>query len=71
MKIKEMSDDHISNAIKYWKRQLILKPQASYMGTSDMAENSCEQEDRYNDEIGEYIEDVIRSLEIEINLRIK
>jgi len=69
MNTKEMSDSHILNAIRYWKRHLSCKPEANYMGMSDVGEDWCEQENRRNDETEKNVINIIKKLEKESAVR--
>ena len=69
MNTQKMSDNHILNAIRYWKRHLNCKPEANYMGMSDVGEDCCEQENRRNDEIEKEVITTIKKLEKEVSLR--
>lgn len=63
MKLREMTNHHIVNAIRYWKRELECQPQeAYYMGDSEYAESAVECENRHNRELAENISNLIKRL---------
>lgn len=70
MKIKEMTDRHLANAIRYWKRQLACQPEEQYyMGDSDYVESVVESENEQNRIMAEKIDNLITRLEKEAKLR--
>lgn len=57
MKITEMTDQHLLNRIKFFERKLNEKPEhASYMGDSEYASDSVDQENKHNEWVAEQIE---------------
>ncbi len=70
-KIKEMSLQHLSNAIPYWEKRLSQQPEAYYMGDSEYAEMAVECENRHNEEVARNIQNLIKRLKAELNRRTK
>lgn len=65
-----MSDSHVINSIKYWKRHLENKPEQSiYTWMSDHWDDWAEQENRMNDNIEENVKELISMLEQEAQKR--
>lgn len=70
IKISEMTDSHLVNAINFLKNKLSERPaEGVYLGDSDHAEAMVEQENRYNEELSEYIIYKIGILTKEANKR--
>jgi hypothetical protein len=69
-KIKEMTDKHIINAISYWEKILVNKPDFEYYsGDSFYAEQAVDQENRYNEMLAEQISEYIIKLKKEAKKR--
>lgn len=70
MLIKDMTNSHIMNAIKYWQRVLKTKPEREvYCWISDYWNDMVESENRMNDEIEDEVKQTITKLEIEARKR--
>jgi len=71
MKIKEMTNQHIENGIKYFENKLKEMPiPQTYVGDSDYAESAVKQENRHNDELAEKIGNHIKALKRELKNRL-
>ena len=72
LEIKDMETSHIQNCIRMLERLLATKPpETAYMGTSEYAQDACDQEDRINRQKAEQVEEMIRSFRAELRLREK
>ena len=70
MKLKQMTNQHLLNAIRYWKRQLACQPDEQvYIGDSEYAEKSVELENEHNRELAKDIANLIGRLETEASNR--
>lgn len=68
--LKDMTNSHILNAIKYWKRHLDCRPaREAYSWISDYWDDMVESENRMNDEIEDEVKQTIEKLEREARKR--
>ena len=66
----KITDQHLTNRLRYFKRMLADNPgEQYYMGDSDAAEDAVEYENRHNEILEEEIKEHINELKEEIKRR--
>lgn len=70
MKITQITNQHLTNRIAYFKRKLAKAPsEQCYIGESDYAESAVEQENTHNNLLAQKIESHINYMKKEARKR--